>query len=88
MHFPMENENASNFCTVSQIITKFGMQSLRPTPKSGLCSKIKTVENPRWPPTPLFFVFFGIAPWSNPWAYFGALYVKTRVLVQCDASWD
>ena len=37
----MENKNANNFWTVSPIITKFGMHSLRQTPKSRLCSKIK-----------------------------------------------
>jgi len=71
MHFLWKNKNTNNYWTVSPIITKFGMQSLMRTPKSAVCSKIKKIENPRWPPTPLFFVVLGIAPWSNPWADFG-----------------
>ena len=35
--------------------------------QKGSMLKNKKNENPRWPPTPLFFVVLGIAPWSNPW---------------------
>ena len=42
--FPMKNKNANNFWADSPIIMKFGMQSLWPTPKSAICSKIKKLK--------------------------------------------
>jgi hypothetical protein len=40
-------------------------------PKKSSKLKNQKFEYPRWPPTPLFFVFLVIALWSNPRADFG-----------------
>ena len=40
----MENKNANNFWTVSPIITKYGMQSLKRTPKVIYAQKSKKLK--------------------------------------------
>jgi len=85
MHFLWKTKNANNFLTVSPIIMKFGMQSLRHPSKSALFSKIEKNENPTWPPTLLFFVFLWFCP-GQTIGRFGRAMRQNACLAQGGAS--